>query len=69
MTCGRVRTKFFFFKKRGIENFKATIMNDLHVNEGILPRILDHKGNLMHKQEVGVVNHEEEAQHTPTFST
>lgn len=32
-------------------------MNDLHVNEGILPMILDHKGNLMHKQEVGVVNH------------
>lgn len=44
-------------------------MNDLHVNEGILPMILDHKGNLMHEQEVGVVNHEEEAQHTPTFST
>lgn len=46
------------------------IFNNLHVNKGILPTISDHKGNLMYKQEVGVLNHQEEAQHTPTtFST
>lgn len=31
--------------------------------------IIDHKGNLLYKQEVGVIKHQEETQYTPTFST